>query len=249
MRALEKSLQASLIDRSRRELSLTPNGQQFLKVVRPVLQQLTEVSDAIRGPGTKRLRINVLPSFAARWLLPRLGGFLARYPDVDVEVSTTQAVVGLSAAGINLAIRYGDGKWPGVSSELLFEESFVPVASPAYIRAHRVDNIYDLPRATLLRDDLHPWDPWLALASLDPNRCKFGAAFPDSALAVQAAESGQGVALGRSWLVADAIKAGSLCQIGSLSAPAASAYYLVFPQGGQTAPGVRDFRAWIRNRM
>ena len=107
MRALETSLQTSLIDRSRRELSLTVHGQQFLSVVRPVLQQLAEVSGAIRGQGTSRLRLNVLPSFAARWLLPRLGGFLAQHPGTDVEVSATQALVGLDPAGINLGIRYG----------------------------------------------------------------------------------------------------------------------------------------------
>lgn len=248
MRALEASLQTSLIDRSRRELSLTVNGKQFLNVVRTVLQQLTEVSDAIRGPGTRRLRVNVLPSFAARWLLPRLGGFLARHPGIDVEVSATQEIVGLSAAGINLGIRYGDGTWPGVSSEQLFEESLFPVASPAYIRAQKIGRVEDLQRVTLLRDEFHPWDRWLELASLDARRCKFGAVFRDSALAVQAAESGQGVALGRSWLVADAVKAGTLCRIGSLGAPARSAYFLVFPQGGQTAPAVRDFCAWIRNQ-
>jgi len=248
MRALEASLRASLIDRSRRELSLTVNGQQFLNVVRTVLQQLAEVSEAIRGPSTRRLRVNVLPSFAARWLLPRLGGFFARHPGIDVEVSATQAIVSLDAAGINLGIRYGDGKWPGVTSEKLFEERLFPVASPAYIRAHRIDTIGDLQKATLLRDDFHPWDRWLELASLDAGRCRFGAVYRDSALTVQAAESGQGVALGRSWLVADAIKAGTLCRIGSLSAPAGSAYFLVFPRGGQTAPAVRDFCAWIRNQ-
>jgi len=248
MRALETSLQTSLIDRSRRELSLTVHGQQFLSVVRPVLQQLAEVSGAIRGQGTSRLRLNVLPSFAARWLLPRLGGFLAQHPGTDVEVSATQALVGLDPAGINLGIRYGDGRWPGVTSELLFDESLFPVASPAYIRAHHIDTVEDLLTATLLRDDFHPWDSWLELASLDARKCRFGAAYRDSALTLQAAENGQGLALGRSWLVSDAIKAGTLCRIGSLSAPAGSAYFLVFPRGGEGAPAVRDFCAWIRNQ-
>jgi LysR family glycine cleavage system transcriptional activator len=248
MRALEESLQASLIDRSRREMSLTVNGQQFLSVVRTVLQQLTEVSDSIRGQGARRLRVNVLPSFAARWLLPRLGGFFAQHPGIDVEVSATQAIVHLDPAGTNLGIRYGDGKWPGVTSEQLFTESLFPVASPAYLRAHHIETVEDLQTATLLRDDFHPWEPWLELASLDPRECSFGPVYRDSALAVQAAESGQGVALGRSWLVADAIKVGTLRRIGSLSAPAAAAYFLVFPQGEEPAHSVRDFCAWIRDQ-
>jgi LysR family glycine cleavage system transcriptional activator len=248
MRALETSLQAKLVDRSRRELSLTASGQQFLPVVRTVLQQLTEVSDAIRGPTGQRLRVNVLPSFAARWLLPRLGGFLARRPDVDVEVSATQELVELRPSGMNLAIRHGDGKWQGVTSELLFEETLFPVASPAYLRAHRIETLGDLRTGLLLRDDFQPWEPWLEHASIRSERCRFGAVYRDSALALQAAEAGQGIALGRSWLVADAIKAGSLARIGPFSTPASAAYFLVYPKGGRTAPAVRDFCSWIRNQ-
>lgn len=248
MRTLETSLQATLVDRSRRELSLTPSGQQFLPVVRAALQQLTEVSDAIRGTTGPRLRVNVLPSFAARWLLPRLGSFLARRPDVDVEVSATQELVELRSSGTNLAIRYGDGKWPGVTSELLFQESLFPVASPAYARARRIETLGDLRIALLLRDDFHPWEPWLEQANLRPERFSFGAVYRDSTLALQAAEAGQGVALARSWLAADAVRAGSLVRIGDFSTPAGGAYYLVHPKGGRTPPAVRDFCSWIRNQ-
>lgn len=248
MRALESSLRTCLIDRSRREIALTPQGEQFLAVVRPVLQQLAEVSDSLRHSDARRLRINVLPSFAARWLLPRLGDFFLRHPDIEVEVAATQAVVDLKAAGAHLGIRYGDGQWPGVSSGLLFEERLFPVASPAYIRAHRLRLIQDLRRAILLRDDFHPWETWLDQASLDPSECEFGAVYRDSALVLQAAESGQGVALARSWLVADALKAGTLCRIGTLSIPASASYYLVVPQDGQGRREVSDFQAWLRTQ-
>ena len=248
MRALESSLQTCLIDRSRREIALTPQGEQFLAVVRPVLQQLAEVSDRLRHGDARRLRINVLPSFAARWLLPRLGDFFLRHPDIEVEVAATQAVVDLKAAGAHLGIRYGDGHWPGVSSELLFDERLFPVASPSYIRAHRLRSIPDLRRAVLLRDDFHPWEPWLEQASLDPSECEFGAVYRDSALVLQAAESGQGVALARSWLAADALKAGTLRRIGTLDIPAGASYYLVLPQDGHERREVADFHTWLRNQ-
>ena len=248
MRALESSLQTCLIDRSRRGIALTPQGERFLTVVRPILQQLVEISDTLRHGDARRLRINVLPSFAARWLLPRLGDFFLRHPDIDVELAATQAVVDLKAAGAHLGIRYGDGQWPGVSSELLFEERLFPVASPAYIREHRIRSIRDLRRAILLRDDFHPWEDWLSQASLDPSQCEYGAVYRDSALVLQAAESGQGVALGRSLLVADALKSGSLCRIGTLSVPAAASYYLVVPQEGQGTGEVSDFHAWLRSQ-
>lgn len=199
---LNSSLRTSLIDRSRRDIALTPTGQQFLAVVRPVLQQLSVVAEALRHADARRLRINVRPSFAARWLLPRIGDFFLRHPDIDVDISSTQALVDLGASGAHLGIRYGSGQWPGVRSELPFDECLFPVASPGYIREHGIHANEDLPRATLLRDDFHPWTAWFEQHDVAETNCTFGAVYRDSALAVQAAENGQGVALARSWLVA-----------------------------------------------
>ena len=245
MRALESSLHTSLIDRSRREISLTAQGRQFLAVVRPVLQQLADIAEALRHADARSLRINVLPSFAARWLLPRLGDFFTRHPEIDVEIAATQAVVDLNAAGAHLAIRYGDGQWPGTRCELLFEERLFPVASPAFIKKHRIRTLDDLGRVSLLRDDFHPWDAFLAEIPRDLEQCQFGAIYRDSALSLQAAEGGQGVALARSWLAADALRAGALCRIGAKSVPAQAAYFLVYPRDTQPTPEVREFIAWI----
>lgn len=246
MRALESSLRTSLIDRSRREIALTPKGQQFLSVVRPVLQQLFDVAEALRHADVRRLRINVLPSFAARWLLPRIGDFFLRHPDIDVDISSTQAIADLGASGAHLGIRYGSGQWPGVRSELLFEECLFPVASPAYLREHGLHADEDLIRATLLRDDFHPWTAWFGQdGAIDTNQ-QYGAVYRDSALTLQAAENSQGVALARSWLVADAVKAGTLRRIGSSSIPAGAAYYLVLPRDAQATEEVRDFTTWLR---
>jgi LysR family glycine cleavage system transcriptional activator len=245
MRALESSLQTCLIDRSRRDMALTPQGEQFLAVVRPMLQQLAAISDSLRHGDARRLRINVLPSFAARWLMPRMGDFFLHNPDIEVEIAATQAVVDLNASGAHLAIRYGDGHWPGTRSELLFDEVLFPVASPAYLSEHRIEAPSDFPRATLLRDDFHPWDAWLDRAGVDSSRCTFGAVYRDSALTVQAAETGQGVALGRGWLVADALKSGSLRRVGALSIPAMSSYFLVVPRDAQASSEVGLFRTWL----
>lgn len=248
MRALESSLQTSLIDRSRREIALTLEGERFLSVVRPILKQLAEISETLRQGEARRLRINVLPSFAARWLMPRIGDFFLRHPEIEVEIAATQALVDLNASGAHLGIRYGDGQWPGTRSELLFDETLFPVASQAYVREHRIDALDDLPRATLLRDDFHPWEGWLERAAIEVSRCSFGAVYRDSALTVQAAENGQGVALGRSWLVADAVKAGSLRRIGTLSVPARSSYFLVVARDSQTSSEVALFGTWLREQ-
>lgn len=246
MRALESSLQTTLVDRSRREIALTPQGRQFLATVRPLLQQLREASDALRLAGRRRLRINVLPSFAARWLLPRLGDFFLRHPDIEVEVAATQALVDLPAAGAHLAIRSGLGQWPGLRSELLSGEELFPVASPAYLRAQGIAALPDLARATLLRDDDRDWDAWLQAAALDPAPAAYGAVYRDAALVLQAAESGQGVALARSWLVRDALQARRLRRIGRLAVPSPLAYYLVTPRDAPANADVDAFAAWMR---
>ena len=246
MRALESSLQTTLIDRSRREVALTPQGRQFLATVRPLLQQLSSAADALRQAGRRRLRINVLPSFAARWLLPRLGDFFLRHPDIEVEVAATQAVVDLHAAGAHLAIRTGRGQWAGVRSELLFEEDLFPVASPSYLREHGIAALADLGRATLLRDDDNDWDAWLHASALEPMPASFGAVYRDSALVLQAAESGQGVALARSWLARDALRTGQLRRIGELAIPSPASYFLVTPREAPVNPEVGEFTAWIR---
>lgn len=246
MRALESSLQTTLIDRSRREIALTPEGRQFLATVRPVLRQLQEAADALRQSGRRRLRINVLPSFAARWLLPRLGGFFLRHPDIEVEVAATQALVDLHAEGAHLGIRTGQGHWPGVRSELLFGEELYPVASPAYLREHRIRRLSDLARATLLRDDDHDWDAWLQAAALDPAPQRFGAVYRDSSLVLQAAENGQGVALARSWLASDALRSGLLRRIGDVAAISSASYFLVTPRDAQPNAEVEAFVAWMR---
>lgn len=248
MRALESSLRTSLIDRSRRDIALTPKGLQFLDVVRPVLQQLSGVTEALRHADVRRLRINVLPSFAARWLLSRIGDFFLRHPDIDVDISSTQALVDLGTSGAHLGIRYGSGQWPGVRSELLFDECLFPVASPSYIREHGIHANEDLPRATLLRDDFHPWTTWFEQHQVAEANCTFGAVYRDSALAVQAAENGQGVALARSWLVADALEAKALRRIGVASVPAGAAYFLVLPRYAPVTEEVRDFTAWLRSQ-
>jgi LysR family glycine cleavage system transcriptional activator len=246
MRALESSLQTTLIDRSRREVALTPQGRQFLATVRPLLQQLLDAAEALRRAGRRRLRINVLPSFAARWLLPRLGDFFLRHPDIEVEVAATQAVVDLHAAGAHLAIRTGRGQWAGVRSELLFEEELFPVASPGYLREHRIKVPRDLARATLLRDDDHDWDAWLQAAALEQRPAGFGPVYRDSALVLQAAESGQGVALARSWLAHDALRSGQLRRIGTLAIPSPASYFVVTPRDAAPSPEAVEFVAWMR---
>lgn len=133
-------------------------------------------------------------------------------------------------------------------SELLFEERLFPVASPGYIREHGIHASEDLPRATLLRNDFHPWTAWFEQHEVAETDCTFGAVYRNSALAIQAAENGQGIALARSWLVADALETKALCRIGSARIPAGAVYFLVLPRDAQVRQEVREFTAWLRSQ-
>lgn len=246
IRALEDFLGTRLFERTSRSVKLTPAGAEFVDVVREALARLSEGSNAIRNRGTKRLNVSVLPSFGSRWLLPRLGNFLQLNPDLDVQVSATKTLVDMDTSGTDVAIRYGKGDWPDVISQLLLEEDVFPVASASFIRKWKIRRKHDLQRCPLLVDNFQPWGPWLAHTGIDAASCTFGATYGDAALTLQAAELGQGVALGRSWLVADALKSGTLQRIGRVAVNAAGAYYMVFPKHRKRTSETLVFCKWLQ---
>src|SRR5262249_35929040 len=115
----------------------------------------------------RRLRVSVLPSFAARWLLPRIGRFLAAHPDIDLDVRATLAIVDFQRDDADVAIRLGDGNWPGATAELLYDEFYTPVCSPRLKGGHLPATPVDLAGYTLLSSTNEPWKPWFEAAGLD----------------------------------------------------------------------------------
>jgi LysR family glycine cleavage system transcriptional activator len=223
----------------------TPLFRRERRVVGRFLQELAETGAALRQRDEWRLALTVPPSFASRWLMPRLGAFLAGQPRVDFQLHATLELVDLEAAGMDLAIRYGKGRWRGMRSQKLFDETVHPVASPAYLARTRIRTPADLVRAVRLRDDFCSWEAWFAQTRSGPAASPDGPDFGDSVSLLQAAEAGQGVALARSLLVADAVAAGALVRIGRTAMAAGGSYYLVNPTRRPDTAAVRAFRAWI----
>jgi LysR family glycine cleavage system transcriptional activator len=245
IKALETFYATRLFQRNRDGVALTAAGSKLLDIVSSVLEQLVAASALLRTHEDSRLSITAPPSFASRWLMPRLGAFMAGHPQIELKLHATATLVELDEADCDFGLRYGKGRWAGLRSEKLFEEVVFPVAAPAYLAKRKVRRLADLQACLLLRDDFQSWEDWFAQVGHTPGRISYGPSYTDSALLIQAAESGQGVALARSALVADAIETGSLVRIGKLAAAAPGAYYLVSSQRRAQSPAAALFRQWL----
>jgi LysR family glycine cleavage system transcriptional activator len=195
------------------------------------------------------LVVTVLPSFAARWLVPRLGRFSAAHPGLDLHVVATTTLLDLEREGIDVGIRYGRGSWRGTVTEHLLDEELIPVCSPQLRRGRRaLERVEDLAQHTLLvGDSEEDWRAWLARAGASDVPVR-GPVFTDSNLLVQAAVAGQGVALTRGVLVRDELAAGRLVRaLPRLRRrwPADYAYYIASPPSRARRPEVRAFAAWL----
>ena len=253
VKALEAWFGAPLFVRLNRSLKLTEAGANLLPELQKAFDHIADATDSLRRPGRDVLTITTMPSFGAKWLLPRLAKFEDAHPDIDVRLSTTTEIVDFRQQDCDLAIRFGRGRWPGLKAELLMPDSYVAVCSPALL-ARGLASPADLRRHTLLHDDVWDisdirWADWLAAANASGVNADRGPRFSDSSLLVQSAIDGRGVALTRSSLVLDDVRAGRLVQPFDLTLPVEEAYYLVAPAKHLTRPKVALFRSWLLDEV
>ncbi|HEX6137578.1 MAG TPA: transcriptional regulator GcvA [Casimicrobiaceae bacterium] len=245
IKALEESLGVRLVERAGRGIRVTDDGERLATRLRAAL---AEIADAVREASERRnprqLRVSVTPSFAARWLLPRLGNFLARHRDIDLDVRSSFALVDFRRDDTDLAIRYGYGSWPDVKTEHLMDDAFFPVCSPRILPALPA-HPRDLARYTLLRSDDEPWKPWFEAVGLDWPEPTRGPIFNDSSFMLYAAAGAQGVALARSSLVASDVRNGILVRLFDIDVPAPRRYYLVYPPRLAGSAKLAAFREWL----
>ncbi len=198
------------------------------------------------GRARTQITVSVLPSFAQRWLMPRVERFLARNPEIDLELQSTFELARLDGSdGIDAAIRYGPGGWPGCAAEKLMDETTFPVASPRYAGGRLPADPAALAGCALLRQTNQPWGPWFQAAGLDLAEPTSGPKFSDAGLAIAAAVAGQGVALARRALVAEDLAAGRLVRLGGCEVVDCHAYYLARPLGAGRAEKIAAFRDWL----
>jgi LysR family glycine cleavage system transcriptional activator len=249
--ALESWLDVSLFQRAGVRLSPTAVGARYAAALGRAFDVLDQATRDLAGsPSTGHIvRVSTTASFAALWLLPRLGAFRARHPDVEVWVSESKAPATVGPEGVDLALRTGRGPWSGVRAEPLLTDHLIPVCAPSV--GTRLREPEDLARATLLHDEdpLGSWPEWVEAAGLGkPAWASRGPRFADGALLLQAASSGHGVALGRKRLAAGHLRSGRLVQPFGPALPLGHAYWLVLPaRGTPLSRAARSFAAWIRD--
>jgi LysR family glycine cleavage system transcriptional activator len=198
------------------------------------------------------LTVSVAPSFAAKWLVPRLDRFQAKHPDIDVRVSASMQVTDFSRNDVDLAIRYGAGRYPDLVVERLLEESVFPVCSPGLLKEKGpIDSPEALRQHTLLHDDspdndesCPTWAMWLKAAGVTMDASR-GPRFNQSSLVIEAAVLGKGVALAKATLAASDLADGRLVKPFPVNAPVDFAYYVVCPKAKLNLPKVALFRDWL----
>ena len=248
VKALEEHLGRKLFRRLNRALLLTDDGQAYLPAVSRAFALLNEATrDLLTKETPGPLTVSALPSFAARWLVPRLGRFRKAWPDIDLRIDPSAELVDFAAGDVDVGIRYGRGKYPGMRADWLMTEDIFPVCSPQLLEGdHPLREPDDLEHHVLLHDDGHgDWRTWLLAASVDRVDPARGPIFTDSSMLIQAAMAGQGVALARGVLAADELAAGRLVRPFTLSLPTEYAYYLVCPQETADRPKIVAFREWL----
>jgi LysR family transcriptional regulator, glycine cleavage system transcriptional activator len=248
IKTLEDQLNVSLFDREARTVRLSAIGEPYARAVRDTLEQLASATAiATTRRSESALNVSTSDGFAGRWLVPRLYRFHRAYDDIDVRVSTTGKLTNFLGDGIDIAIRYGGGNYPGLTSEFLANEEVFPVCSPKLMKgAHPLRKPEDLKHHTLIRDT-YPidWTAWLSSAGVKGVNPRKGLTFDSYTFAVEAAVKGEGVALGRTMLVADDLAAGRLVRPFEHTVKAASSFYVVYPPESTRQRKVRVFKDWL----
>lgn len=253
IKTLEDHLGVALFRRRNKSVILTEEGQLCLPGIRDGFDRLAEAVERIRAADSGNLlSVTTTPSFAAKWLVPRLSRFRMAHPEIDVRIDASYQVIDLERDRFDLAIRYGAGEYAGLRSELLIEVSVSPVCSPRLRKGlHALKSPGDLKHHTLLHADWLDtdeegldWRMWLLAAGVSDVDSTRGLQFNDETVAIQSAIEGHGVALGRSGLVDADIAAGRLVRPFGLKVTGRLNYYLVYPPAAAKRPKVVAFRDW-----
>jgi len=251
IRVLEDRLGVVLLERERLGMRLTEAGASVFPRLREAFLQIDQAMHDLESTKARRsLTVSTVATFAASWLVPRLGRFKQLHPDIEIRVEATSELVDLRRDRVDVALRHGLGDYPGLEVIPLMAPVLTPVASPGFLKAHGavIHEAGDCLGYPLLHDgDRADWQLWLkAHGVADDMRAERGSAFDDDFLLIRAAEAGQGLALVPQAYAQEEIAAGRLIQVLDKPWPARFAYYAVTRPGAADRPEVRAFLDWIR---
>jgi LysR family glycine cleavage system transcriptional activator len=247
VKALEATLGIKLFNRERQRLVMTETGRDYLAVVRDALDRIAAGTERLmQRQSAGVLTVSTSPDFAAKWLVYRLGRFAENHPEIDLRVSAAAHQVDFAREDVDVAVRHGDGKWPGLDVVRLCSERLFPVCSPKLVAGrNRITVASDLPKFPLLRlDDWKTWTRWFAAAGVvDP--VAHGPVLNRASMLIDAAVDGQGIALARTALAAWDLINGRLVRPVDVSLKMSNTYWIVCPKATSSVPKIATFRKWL----
>lgn len=250
---LEARLGVVLFERRAGRITLTAAGQRLLPTVRTAFDRIESTTRHLHTPnGQARLRLNVPPTFAMCWLGPRIPDWRARYPDLDLTI-TTRSTDDLAAdSSLDAAIRFGAGNWPDVALHLLMQESHIAVCAPQLLP---IGTPLDLSRQTLLhvvrgsQDRFPTWKHWLDAAGIAGVETDGGLEFDVLAMAIRAAVGGVGVTIADRHMVAQELSRGELVQPLDVETPGHESYWLATRLAQPLSPELALFSEWLNEQL
>ncbi len=252
VKALESELGVRLFRRERQRLIITEAGRTYLEVVRDAFDRLAAGTERLlQREQSGTLTITTSPNFAAKWLVHRLGRFSETHPGIDLRVSASVQHIDFAREDIDLAIRHGDGQWPGMHVIRLCTEELFPVCSPKLLKGRGALRLLrDVKHHTLLHtNDTNNWENWLArvdarvgVGGVDAKR---GIIFNQASMAIDAAVDGQGIALARTALASWDLISGRLVRPFRQAFDAPYAFWIVCPKSTAALPKISAFRDWL----
>jgi LysR family glycine cleavage system transcriptional activator len=246
IRQLEEDLGLTLFERQGNRMVPTSSG---LRLQAGVKSAFSELGAALSSIETRRtdaeITVSLLPVMAARWLVPRLPRFKARFPRINLHVKTGQSLANFKSDGVDIAIRFGTGDWKGLRAIKLLDEEFFPVCSPSLNEGRLPKDPASMLSQPLLIDRNLSWRAWFRSAGLKLDREIAGTSFTDTNALMEAAITGQGIALGRLSFTRSDILAGKLVRLSEHGLHVSYCHYAVYPISSESDPALVAFRDWL----
>jgi LysR family glycine cleavage system transcriptional activator len=251
IRALEQELGIMLFNRHGKRITITEQGQRFAAVIRKSLNEIAFAAEALKMDAKqKRLTISALPSFAARWLAPRLWKFIDLHPDTEVVLQSSSHLNDLEREPIDVGLRYGLGHYPGLVVEKLMDDYYYPVASPNYRGGNLPKTPQELKQCSLLRMDTESsWLPWFEAAGIDLMEPTGGLLIEDASMLLRSASDGLGIALTRHAIALQEIASGELVRLFDVVARCPLSYYFACTKEALSKPQVQAFHRWLLDEV
>ena len=251
IKQLEQTCGRALFIRRTRQVELTPDGRNFAEAIRPAVETMASAFANLCSTSDRHnVTLGAGPIFASRWLVPRLADFWTAHPDIDLWLHHSPLPVWQQMMQFDLAVAWGNGKWPDVVSEPLLRIEVTPVISPDLLRTGpALTSPEQLASYPLLHHrNATGWDQWFAAAGAAMPADLPGTVFEDSNVLLQAALSGRGVALGVLPFIEDDLARGRLVRPFTTSVDPGDAYFLIYRPGALAKDATAAVRTWLRRR-